>query len=207
MGTAFPVRNREELREIIDRLDGYNPLIAMLIEFETRTGLRYSDIKALTFKDIMINGVPRTSFTVIQSKALHARMSGKAKMDRATAAQKSKITVHVNDQLADLINRIYITNGHNKVVFQSNHHHAKPGSAISIQYINKVLAKIAEEMRLPYQLSTHSLRKSFAKFLLESGAGLNVLRDLLGHGDSKTTDNYIKTFDDELKTFAVSVSF
>lgn len=207
MGTAFPVRNPEELREIMDRLDGLNPLIPMFIEFEALSGLRYSDISRLTFKDIMINGVPRESFSVVQSKSLHARMNGKAKMDYATAARKSKLTIHVNEQLADLIHRLYVANGHNKVVFQSNHHHAKPGSSISIQYINQMLAKVAAEMRLPYQLSTHSLRKSFAKFLMAKGAGLNVLRDLLGHGDSKTTDNYIKTFDDELKEFAVSVSF
>ncbi|HHF3138014.1 tyrosine-type recombinase/integrase [Vibrio alginolyticus] len=207
MATAYPTRSKDELLEIIDRLNAYNPLVVMFVEMEVRTGLRYSDISRLKFKDVMINGVPRESFSVVQSKALNARLSSKSKMDRATAINKSRVVIHVNEQLADLIKQLYLVNGHNELMFQSTHHHAKKGSPISIQYINQTLKKVAIEMKLPYQLSTHSLRKTFAKLLMDNGAGLNTLRDLLGHGDSKTTDNYIKTFESELKEHATSISF
>ncbi|MGI3061617.1 tyrosine-type recombinase/integrase [Vibrio alginolyticus] len=207
MATAYPIRNKGELLEIIDLLNAYNPLVVMFVEMEVRTGLRYSDISRLKFKDVMINGVARESFSVVQSKALNARLSSKSKMDRATAINKSRIVIHVNEQLADLIKQLYLVNGHNELIFQSTHHHAKKGSPISIQYINQALKKVAIDMKLPYQLSTHSLRKTFAKLLMDNGAGLNTLRDLLGHGDSKTTDNYIKTFESELKEHATSISF
>lgn len=204
---AYPARTKEELVEILERVSDYSPLVKLFIEMEARTGLRYSDLSKLKFQDIMINGVPRESFPVIQSKAFHARMSGKANMDEATAKAKSRIVVHVNNELAELIRQLHIINGHNKLVFQSNHHHAKEGTAISSQYINRILKKVAGDMKLPFQLSTHSMRKSYAKLLIENGAGLNTIRDLLGHSDSKITDMYLKTFESELKEHATSISF
>lgn len=205
MSGSSPVESIEELQQIIKMLHKRSPLAAMLIEFEARTGLRYSDTSRLTFKDIMVNGVPRARFNVIQSKSYKARLA--KGMVASTARKKSEITIHVNAQLSELIRRLFIINGHNKLAFQSNHHLAKEGEAITIQYVNRQLNQIAAELGLNYQLSTHSMRKSFTQFLITAGASLNILRDALGHSDARTTNHYISTFSGDLKKYTTEINF
>ncbi len=216
MATSFPVQNVDELREIIKRMDEINPLIAIMIDFEARTGLRYVDLSALTFNDLMINGVVRKSFTIVQSKPYNARMKpsltshltpAELKKREKYAKEASKLTVNVNAGLEALIERLYLVNGSNKLAFQSGHHFAKKGKAISIQYINRTLKKIAFDMKLPYPLSTHSLRKSFAMFLLNSGAPLTAVRDGLGQASVGSTEHYLKTFTSTAGEFVSQIDY
>lgn len=202
---SSPAQNRDELRKIIDMVDDINPLVSAMLEMEARTGLRYSDTSRLKFSDVMINGVVRESFVVVMSKSYNARL--KKGIKDAVAKEKSKITIHVSKDLAELIERIHDINGKHKLLFQSDHHLAGQGKAISIQYINRVLKKVAAELRLPYQLSTHSMRKTFAMLLEKNGAKLTDIRDLLGHSDAKITDHYLRGFIDEKKKFSDSIDF
>ncbi|MGU3814600.1 tyrosine-type recombinase/integrase [Vibrio diabolicus] len=201
---AFPARDLDELEKIIRLMDDINPLISMMIEMEVRTGLRYCDISKLKFSDVMINGVIRSSFTIVQSKGFKGRMT-RGKSEKA-AKEAARITIYVNAELEELIKRIYLHNGHNELMFQSNHHLAKKGNAISIQYINRAYKRIAMELRLPYQLSTHSMRKMYAMLLLEKKASLKVIKDALGHSSVAVTDHYLRTFHDEAKEYTTGIS-
>lgn len=201
---AFPARDLDELEQIIRLMDDINPLISMMIEMEVRTGLRYCDISKLKFSDVMINGVIRSSFTVVQSKGFKGRMT-RGKSEKA-AKEAARITIHVNAELEELIKRVYLHNGHNELMFQSNHHLAKKGNAISIQYINRAYKRIAMELRLPYQLSTHSMRKMYAMLLLEKKASLKVIKTALGHSNVAVTDHYLRTFHDEAKEYTTGIS-
>ncbi|CAH0542977.1 tyrosine-type recombinase/integrase [Vibrio marisflavi] len=201
---SFPVRDVEELREIIKRMDEINPLIAMMIEFETRTGLRFVDVSKLKFSDLMINGVVRRSFVVVQSKPYHARLRH---MSEKQAREKSKVTIHVNDQLEELIKRIYVANGKHKLLFQSDHHLAKPDTALSIQYVNRAYKRIARDLQLPYSLSTHSMRKTFAMFLLDQQASMKTIMEALGQSSLSATQHYLNTFMDETKEYTTNIDF
>ncbi len=205
MNKSDPVTSKEELQTIIQMLHKRHPIASMMIEFEARTGLRYSDTSKLKFDDVMINGVPRARFDVIQSKALQSRLAKGIALKNAR--EKSRITINANEQLKELIRQIYILNGHNKLLFQSNHHNAPDNTAISIQFINRQLKAIASELKLDYQLSTHSMRKSFTYMLMEGGASLNILRDALGHSDAKTTNHYISSIKSDLETHQTSINF
>lgn len=52
----------------------------------------------------------------------------------------------------------------------------------------------------PYQLSVHSLRHSFALYLLESGVNIYVIKELLRHAWLSSTEVYLKLFDSTLVT-------
>lgn len=202
---TFPTRSISELETILEMTSKINPIISKYLEFEARTGLRYCDASRLSFNDLMINGTIRDSFTVIQSKGYKARI--KKGVDHKVAEANSKILIEVSDELKETIRTLMVINGSNELLFQSSHHHAKKGTAISIQAINQVLKKVAVELALPYQLSTHTFRKSFAKMLLDDGAKMIHVRDALGHSDISTTQIYCSTFDNEAGEYARNVSF
>lgn len=57
---------------------------------------------------------------------------------------------------------------------------------------------IRESDKKPYQLSVHSLRHSFALYLLESGVNLYTIKELMRHSWLSSTEVYLKLFDSML---------
>ena len=202
---AFPVTNKRELQEILERMDSINPMIRLMLEFEARTGLRYSDASNVKFIDVMINGVVKSSFDVIQSKTYKKRIS--CGIDEKSAKTASKKTVYINDPLKKLIEEAMYFGDGNKLLFQSTHHLAKPDSPITIQYVNRVLKRIAVDMKLPYQLSTHSMRKTFAMMLIDNGASMAVVMKSLGQSSLSSTQHYVDTFLDSSKSYTDQIDF
>jgi integrase/recombinase XerD len=59
---------------------------------------------------------------------------------------------------------------------------------------------IPESDKKPYQYSVHSLRHSFALYLLESGVNLYTIKELMRHSWLSSTEVYLKLFDSMLVT-------
>ena len=65
--------------------------------------------------------------------------------------------------------------------------HGKP---ISRQGFNFILNNIRKEVKIDKDITPHTLRHSFATHLLERGADIRSIQEMLGHENISTTNIY-----------------
>lgn len=111
------------------------------------------------------------------------RVNGKGKKERiiplgATAIDALK-TYQYNYRI------FLIRNENNKYLFLNRN-----GDKISRQGFFKILKKLAVNSGINKDISPHTLRHTFATYMLNNGADLRVIQELLGHENLETTEIY-----------------
>ena len=78
-------------------------------------------------------------------------------------------------------------------LFVNNH-----GSGMTRQGFFKILKKLLKEKGLNPDVSPHTLRHSFATHLINRGADLRSIQEMLGHSDISTTKIYTEVSDEKV---------
>lgn len=73
------------------------------------------------------------------------------------------------------------------------------GNKITDRGIRKILDSIILEASLSYKISPHTLRHTFATHMLDSGADIEIVKELLGHESLSTTQIYTHVTSESLK--------
>ncbi|GAB1077723.1 tyrosine-type recombinase/integrase [Shewanella algae] len=199
---ADPIRDKELCRQILRRVDSINPVIALQLELEALTGLRYCDSSRLRPSDVLINGVIRSHFDVVQQKVYNHLITKGATPAKAKA--RATMTVYVGEALRDVIDDVLNLQEGKQYLFESSDKTGKPYTA---QWINKILKTVAMELRLNFQLSSHSFRKTFAMAMVGLDSKLTVTSKALGHARVSSTEHYLSTMDNDVANLVSQIKY
>lgn len=71
---------------------------------------------------------------------------------------------------------------------------------VSKRYVQQVVSNAAKKAKIQKRVFCHALRSSFATHLLEHGADIRVIQELLGHANLSTTQIYTKVSKEFIKS-------
>lgn len=112
------------------------------------------------------------------------RILGKGNKERLVPVSPSvvnEISTYVHHSRADIV----IVPGNENYVFLN-----RRGAKLTRVMIFTIIKQLAEQIGLQKNISPHTFRHSFATHLLEGGANLRAIQDMLGHESITTTEIY-----------------
>lgn len=136
------------------------------------TGMRLSEIINLRWEDVDLD----KKFIYIRN---NASFTTKSKKDRV---------IPINSKLFNmLVNRIQrMTNGREPIfVFEKVH-----GVKLHPEWTSKKFKDIIRELEMDDRIHFHTLRHSFASNLVQKGASIYIVKELMGHSDVSITQIY-----------------
>ncbi|MDD4802688.1 MAG: site-specific tyrosine recombinase XerD [Syntrophomonas sp.] len=163
----------EEVDKLMEQPDVLLPLglrDRAMLELMYGTGIRVSELLALQIDDINM-------------MAGFLRCLGKGRKERIIPVNHTAIN-WVERYLARS-RSLLLRRSQERTLFLNAH-----GRRLSRQGYFKILAQYGEKSGIKKEITPHTLRHSFATHLLENGADLRAVQEMLGHADISTTQIY-----------------
>lgn len=170
----------QDLEILFDSVDttSYGQRDILILEMLYSTGTRISELVNIKIKDINFS----------ERKIL---VFGKGRKERE---------VFFGSRCAELLDK-YLNDGRKKIIkedidylFVSN-----TGKKITDDFVRKIIKEIVKKSGLKVNVTPHTLRHTFATHMLDEGADLKTVSDLLGHENLSTTTIYTHVSNERLR--------
>lgn len=171
----------EELDKIFSVCNSNNPTEerdTLIIELLYATGVRVSELVNIKIKDI-------------NREEKLIKVLGKG--------NKERMVIYNNHTKKAL--DTYLKDGYNYFNKKSSEYLIlnKNGNKLSERYIREIINKKVSQASLDIKISPHTLRHTFATNILENGADLMTVKELLGHESLNTTSIYTHITNEQIK--------
>lgn len=176
---------KEELKKLFEVSDLNQPLgqrDQAMIETLYATGMRVSELQGLLIEDI--------DFSIGS-----ILVRGKGRKERYV----------IFGQFAEEALLTYINNGRKKLLQKSQNKSTAVflnarGAPITTRGIRLILNKMVDKAALTVHVNPHKLRHTFATHMLNEGADLRTVQELLGHENLSSTQIYTHVTKDRLRS-------
>ncbi len=155
-----------------------------ILELLYATGMRVSELAGLNFGNLNLNENEITVF----GKGAKERIV--LVSDRAKDFLKRYI-----ETVRPMISECPVDTNEDSPVFIN-----KTGYRLQTQSVRAAIKEIVDKIQLPKVVTPHVFRHSFATKLLENGADLRVVQELLGHASISNTQIYTHVSTERLKS-------
>ena len=171
----------KELDKIFSVCNSNNPTEerdTLIIELLYATGVRVSELVNIKIKDI-------------NREEKLIKVLGKG--------NKERMVIYNNHTKKAL--DTYLKDGYNYFNKKSSEYLIlnKNGNKLSERYIREIINKKVSQASLDIKISPHTLRHTFATDILENGADLMTVKELLGHESLNTTSIYTHITNEQIK--------
>jgi len=112
------------------------------------------------------------------------RIAGKGERERLVPISKRAIE-DIKKYLVNSRKKLVIEKGYENIVFLN-----RRGKKLSRVMIFTIIKNLAEKIKLEKNISPHTFRHSFASALVQGGADLRTVQEMLGHESILTTEIY-----------------
>ena len=164
----------DEIEKIINSIDLSTPegtRNKAIIETLYSCGLRVSELVNLKLSCLYFD-------------AGYVRIIGKGNKERLVPVGSSAIK-NIKLYLENIRNHIWVAPGNEDIVFLN-----RRGRKLSRVMIFMIIKELAKKASVTKNISPHTFRHSFATHLVEGGADLRAVQEMLGHESITTTEVY-----------------
>jgi len=175
--------NEVEIEDLLEYYTYDNALSVrnrLMLELLYATGIRVSELVNIELKNIDMNE------QVI-------KVLGKGNKERIVFFgdyAKELLNVYINKFRKELL-----MNNETNYLFLNNR-----GNKISVRSVEMILKKAIDHMAVKNKVTPHTIRHTFATHLLNNGADIKSVQELLGHESLSTTQIYTHVTSDRLRS-------
>lgn len=169
--SVLSIHEIDQLISAIDLSTAEGERNKTIIEVLYGCGLRVSELVSLKISNLFLD-------------VEFIKVEGKGSKERLIPIGQQAIK-HLKIYLEDIRPHINIKAGNEAIVFLN-----RRGTALSRVMIFLIIKELAQKIGLQKTISPHTFRHSFASHLVEGGADLRAVQDMLGHESITTTEIY-----------------
>lgn len=173
----------QEMQTLLDAPDGSTPLgkrDKAILETLYASGMRVSELVQLQMNSVDLDhGI--------------ALVFGKGAKERYVPLGEYAVTAIV--QYLEQARSLLLKASNERALFLNYN-----GNRLSDRSVRRVLDKYVEQLAKARSISPHTLRHTFATHMLEAGADLRTVQELLGHENLSTTQIYTHVTKDHLQS-------